>query len=1019
MPENNANPNMTVEIIEVSDLDYDSVETFDAFPALGVSNDDLQHALLNGRELADQHPITAITGLQESLDEITSLKPIYSDKIGVASYYKWYDGAHDESGYFVSMVPHTSTIAVCEGSDIFGVTVSTAGFVGNEGYIEEINKDGTTRKVREPRDNTYAIVATTGIVDVRCASDVVDGDYVISDKHGIAIKTTSNCGYKVFAIEDKDGVPYASISLGVQACVTDALGQKVKHLTTRMDDAEINIAAAMNVATEAYNKSAALAYEALDSASDAANKADDVMSKVEEVEGAVNSANSTATTAKTIAEAAVVTAETAADEAYKTANEALAKVGENTDEFVQLRASVDKYSVGDYSQAYGLTLNQARNILKDGMIYIPTKHGEALTHTETYPDDTNYSFTYGFYYVWTTSESGAMWSEGIGKVWFGEEQPSGDAYMCWYDGANLFALQDGQWSEVTTLAGNVNNRITSLIRQDVDSVTTEVVNARGSGISLSDRLSNTDALIANNAFWKNDDGSQYVATFQQKASGDGSSLALVAYKTDGSGNVDQSMEIQGASFVVGADSDGKNYINFKADNVNLTADQLEVIANNVDLTGYVKFESLSSPGATKIDGANITTGKIAAEHIKVDDLIALGAEIGGFTIDNNSIRRTKETYWDGNDGVYLGTEGIGLGGGNFYVTNTGTFHAALGDIAGWKIESDNLYGETDVVSVLQPLSVSSCTGSDSGNPSGASTTITYGDGTYYYMWYELPSGSTKATIKCDLLSANSVEYISAVSMTTGTNSSGKMTVRFSSRDSVFAPCANNLTVAIASSTKYLVFRFNAGLNTNSESFDIALIGKVTKKTGLYTGHNKDKASLISTSDTSPIRLYVGDGDDNVFAVLADGTTYSNAMNAKGMFQTFDDMAIPTYPVCYMNSLGTNVLCQSSGSCTWTHGDNNALPSGVLASDNLYVGWNLALEGYSNPKLVARPVLYSKKYNKWYRSGQSVTLASISNPTDLWGSAVATVSEGEPDTNSYAESSMGGAWNATDTSYKLN
>ena len=52
-----------------------------------------------------------------------------------------------------------------------------------------------------------------------------------------------------------------------------------------------------------------------------------------------------------------------------------------------LVASIDKYSVGEYSQSNGLTREQAKNILSEGMVYIPTKHSDTRSHSETFSDD--------------------------------------------------------------------------------------------------------------------------------------------------------------------------------------------------------------------------------------------------------------------------------------------------------------------------------------------------------------------------------------------------------------------------------------------------------------------------------------------------------------------------------------------------------------------------------------------------------------------------------------------------------
>ena len=120
---------------------------------------------------------------------------------------------------------------------------------------------------------------------------------------------------------------------------------------------------------------------------------------------------------------------------------------------------------------------------------------------------------------------------------------------------------------------------------------------------------------------------------------------------------------------------------------------------------------------THIDGGNITTGNISADRIKtnlltainasITKLSALTATIGGFTIKDTYItsNTSKTTYNNTSvDGVFIGTTGIGLGKGKFYVSNagaltatsavvTGTINATGGyfgasDTAGWKINGN-------------------------------------------------------------------------------------------------------------------------------------------------------------------------------------------------------------------------------------------------------------------------------------------------------------------------------------------
>ena len=52
----------------------------------------------------------------------------------------------------------------------------------------------------------------------------------------------------------------------------------------------------------------------------------------------------------------------------------------------------------------------------------------------------------------------------------------------------------------------------------------------------------------------------------------------------------------------------------------MTDRAISQVADKIDLTGYVTFNSLAEAGSTAINGANITTGKIAAERIDVSEL---------------------------------------------------------------------------------------------------------------------------------------------------------------------------------------------------------------------------------------------------------------------------------------------------------------------------------------------------------------------------------------------------------------
>ena len=63
-------------------------------------------------------------------------------------------------------------------------------------------------------------------------------------------------------------------------------------------------------------------------------------------------------------------------------------------------------------------------------------------------------------------------------------------------------------------------------------------------------------------------------------------------------------------------------------------------------------------------------------------LSAPSGTIGGFTIGTRSIYNTKTSYNSSADGVYIGTDGIGLGKGTFYVTSAGALYATSATITG-------------------------------------------------------------------------------------------------------------------------------------------------------------------------------------------------------------------------------------------------------------------------------------------------------------------------------------------------
>ena len=57
--------------------------------------------------------------------------------------------------------------------------------------------------------------------------------------------------------------------------------------------------------------------------------------------------------------------------------------------------------------------------------------------------------------------------------------------------------------------------------------------------------------------------------------------------------------------------------------INMSTEGIKIKANKVDITGLVTFNDLSTPGSTTINGANIVTGTINAEHISGKTLVGV------------------------------------------------------------------------------------------------------------------------------------------------------------------------------------------------------------------------------------------------------------------------------------------------------------------------------------------------------------------------------------------------------------
>lgn len=108
-------------------------------------------------------------------------------------------------------------------------------------------------------------------------------------------------------------------------------------------------------------------------------------------------------------------------------------------------------------------------------------------------------------------------------------------------------------------------------------------------------------------------------------------------------------------------------------------DIITMSAKQIDLTGYVTFSSLSTPGQTIIDGANISTGTISAERLNLTGAITFGDlnssvqnTINGKT-SASQVSTIIDQYMVSSPNIYGGTYYSITGGASFFIEGGGSY----------------------------------------------------------------------------------------------------------------------------------------------------------------------------------------------------------------------------------------------------------------------------------------------------------------------------------------------------------
>ena len=456
----------------------------------------VSHTLLHGREMSNQHPISAISDLEDRLNTLGAAERVYSSSNGLGEFRRWHDGnpkGENRSGYFVSIVPGTDEIEICDAThDVYGISVNSSGFIGSQNTLYQKGQE-----IVNNYDNStsYAIVGIVGAMRVRTDGKARNGDYVVPNEYGEATLSDNNYGYKVLSQGSYPSYEYVTIGITPQSDAlsrlqssvaggdlgdilikienvenglgdldikVDASKEDIEDILGEIGDLQIKVTTAEDVANAAKESAESAKQTAIQAAAEANQAAQDAR---DAADGALNSANQALSDAMGLRQQLQPVLEWSDDEGLSSgaqgfvtqadADHALLaslivgdfpdgtnlaaiiqKVDKNGAMIQHLVSHIDKYSVGLYSVTYGLTYNEARSILSQEHIYVPT-----ITHEEVMDiiDD----------------ESG----EVVGQYKFTFEKPETHAYSYKWIPFKADDSESGKWERQERIVPTVTTYI--------------------------------------------------------------------------------------------------------------------------------------------------------------------------------------------------------------------------------------------------------------------------------------------------------------------------------------------------------------------------------------------------------------------------------------------------------------------------------------------------------------------------------------------------------------------------------
>ena len=314
---------------------------------------------------------------------------------------------------------------------------------------------------------------------------------------------------------------------------------------------------------------------------------------------------------------------------------------------------------------------------------------------------------------------------------------------------------EGNISSLTTDVSGIKTRVSnvegdvSAIEQNVTSITTRVATAEGDISSLETSVSGISTRVST--------AEGNISTLTQTVSGFSTRISTVE------GNV-STISQSVSSLTTRIETAEGDISTLEQTTTSLSA----TVSSKVSSSGGSSSSfgwSLTSSGFYLYSNS-ATVMSVTSSGLSVSGSVtATSGTIGGFTIGSTKLYKTKTAYNNTTAGVYLGTDGIGLGEGSFYVTSAGYLYAASGKIGGMNLTANQMYSNNFILGTVYDANDTSKSfttlsfGSTSGSTFTATTVLT-NSGCYM-------QALSSPAITCGIITATAIIADPGISATTG------------------------------------------------------------------------------------------------------------------------------------------------------------------------------------------------------------------------------------------------------------